>query len=130
MVLHEIGSRSHVAAMVRSCDMSLCWGLNSKVLQDALSKKESRFRCGLLHDLAPNPFPSIPLGGGGTAEGKDASLPTCHHILPQDPSACSLEIRTSLLALGHMQIILSVLKEQENWLQQTGIIKGSLNTSN
>lgn len=56
------------------------------------------------------------------AEGKDASSPTSHHTLPQNLSSCSLEIHAKILALGHMQIILSSLKEQRNCLQQMGII--------
>jgi len=87
------------------------------VLQDAWRKQERSFRHGLPHDLAPSPFPLIPRGNGGTAEGKDASPATCHHVLPQDPSACPLEICTGFLALGRKQIILSALKEEENWLQ-------------
>lgn len=66
-----------------------------------------------VHDLNPSPFPSIPWGSGATVERKDASPPTCHHILPQDPSACSLEIHADLLALGYKEIILSGLEEIE-----------------
>lgn len=38
-----------------------------------------------VHDLAPSLFPAIPWGSGDTDEGKHASPPTCHHILPRVP---------------------------------------------
>lgn len=51
-----------------------------------------------VHDLAPSPFPPIPRGSGATDEGKDASPPTCHHILPKIP----LPVLWKYLSLIHI----------------------------